>query len=96
VEATDLSHVQGAVVLPFTREGEAEVHGSQFRILLADDPRLDGKETVFGRVVQGLDVLEGVGDIVPCFGTEPSESSNPCEIDPTGELIIEDVAIEAT
>ncbi|MFQ6020127.1 MAG: peptidylprolyl isomerase [Dehalococcoidia bacterium] len=95
LEANDQSHVRGAVVLPATIEGE-KVHGSQFRILLADDSsRLDGKETVFGRVVEGLDVLEGVGDIVPCFGTEPSES-NPCEVDPAKGLVIEDVAIKAT
>lgn len=90
-EVNGLSHVREAVVLPATIEGE-EVHGSQFRILLADDVRLDGKETVFGRVVEGLDILENLGDIVPCFGQEPSDT---CQ-DPAPGLAIEDVVIEVT
>lgn len=94
VEANRLSHRQGAVALAATIEGE-EVHGSQFRILLADDARLDGKETVFGRVVSGLRVLENLGDIIPCFGQEPSET-NPCQVDPPPGLTIQDVVIEAT
>ena len=94
VEVNDLSHIQGAVVLPATIEGE-EVHGSQFRILLADDPRLDGRETVFGRVVAGLDILESLQDIVPCFGLDPSDT-NPCDISPPPGPAIQGVVIEGT
>jgi len=94
VEANGRSHQQGMVVLPATIEGE-EVHGSQFRIHLGDDPRLDGKETVFGRVVSGLAILEKLGDIIPCFGQEPSKT-NPCQPNPPPGLAIQDVVIEET
>ena len=92
-EQTDASHVRGALVLPALIEGE-EVHGSQFRILLADDVRLDGKETVFGKVVSGLDVLEEFGDTIPCFGREPSEP-DPCQelLDPSETPAITSVEI---
>ena len=94
-EQTDVSHVRGALVLPALIEGE-EVHGSQFRILLADDLRLDGKETVFGKVVSGLDVLEEFGDTIPCFGRESTER-DPCqELDPSQTPAITSVEIRQT
>jgi len=34
-------------------------HGSQFFILLERAPQLDGKATVFGQVVDGLDIVRG-------------------------------------
>ena len=38
--------------------------GSQFYMLLSDAPHLDGRYTVFGKVIEGLDVLHmiAVGD----------------------------------
>jgi peptidyl-prolyl cis-trans isomerase B (cyclophilin B) len=36
--------------------------GSQFQILLADQPAWNGQVTVFGRVVEGLELLDGVGE----------------------------------
>jgi peptidyl-prolyl cis-trans isomerase-like 3 len=39
-------------------------NGSQFFVLFAPQPQLDGKNTVFGRVIEGLETLdkiEGVG-----------------------------------
>lgn len=43
---------------------------SSFFIVLARTPALDGKYTVFGRVVEGLDVLERI-EAVPLNGEEP-------------------------
>ena len=92
VETTSSSHLKGSLVLPAVIEGE-EVHGSQFRILLADDLRLDGKETVFGRVLSGLDAIRGFGDTIPCFGREASVS-NPCkELDQTEAPVIVNISI---
>ena len=93
-EANQRPHEVGALVAPATVEGE-EVHGSQFRILLAPDPRLDDRETVFGRVVSGLDVLTSMPDRTPCFGEEPSQA-NPCQPEPPPGLAIQSVVVEAT
>jgi cyclophilin family peptidyl-prolyl cis-trans isomerase len=69
VEETDGGHERWAVVAPAVVEGQ-EVHGSQFRILLSADERLDGKETVFGKVVDGQEILEGLTDFVLCSVAE--------------------------
>ena len=43
---------------------------SSFFIVLARTPALDGKYTVFGRVVSGMDVIEKI-EAVPLNGEEP-------------------------
>src|SRR5262245_45949618 len=47
-----------AVLIP----GKADSAGSQFFIVLADQPALDGLYTVFGRVSDGLDVLQKISE----------------------------------
>ncbi len=71
-------HKQWAVVAPFVTEGGQDVHGSQFRILYKDDPRLDGKETVFGEVVKGQDILDGLSD---CSVVEGKPCAPPLTIE---------------
>jgi len=37
--------------------------GSQFFVTLAPTPWLDGKHTIFGRVTEGIDVLQSIGKV---------------------------------
>jgi cyclophilin family peptidyl-prolyl cis-trans isomerase len=54
-------HVKGAVAAARLGDNvnpQRRNNGSQFYVCLKPQPQLDGKYTVFGQVIQGLDVLE--------------------------------------
>jgi cyclophilin family peptidyl-prolyl cis-trans isomerase len=92
LEKTTEGHEQWAVVAPSTGVAD-QVHGSQFRILFQADDRLDGRETVFGKVVAGQEILEGLSDFVPC--SVASDIVGCAESpDVANALVIEDVTVE--
>jgi cyclophilin family peptidyl-prolyl cis-trans isomerase len=39
---------------------ERRSHGSQFHILLADAPHMNGSYTIFGRVIRGMAVVDAL------------------------------------
>jgi len=57
-EFTDTKHVKG--ILSMARGDDPASATTSFFICTADDPALDGKYTVFGRVVEGMNAVEAI------------------------------------
>ena len=60
-----LKHVRGAVAMSRVDDNVNPAkasNGSQFYVTLAPAPKLDGKYTVFGEVLEGLDVLDAISN----------------------------------
>ena len=54
----ELRHVKGALAMARTQDPNSAT--SQFYITLAPTPFLDGSYAVFGRVIQGMDIVEKI------------------------------------
>ena len=51
--------------------GGRGTNGSQFFVTLGATPHLDGKHTVFGEVVEGLEVIDAIGALPTAAGDRP-------------------------
>ena len=60
-EFSDYKHVHGT--LSMARSGSPNSAGSQFFICLGRTAHLDGKYTVFGQVIEGLDIVDKIGAV---------------------------------
>ncbi len=81
---------QWAVVAPTLGQGGEDINGSQFRILYRDDARGNVQETVFGKVVEGQDILEGLSALAPCTVV----SSENCDPNLSSALVIQEIVVE--
>jgi cyclophilin family peptidyl-prolyl cis-trans isomerase len=60
-EFSDRPHVVGAVGL--ARDEDPDSGATEIYVCLAPRPHLDGRYTIFGQVVEGLDVLAAIGAV---------------------------------
>ena len=56
-------------------------NGSQFFICYEPQPHLNGRHTVFGKVVEGMDVVRSFGERDPQRGGPPAATINSIEIE---------------
>ena len=66
-----LKHTRG--VLSMARSQAPDSAGSQFFIMHQDAPHLDGQYAAFGKVVEGMDVVDEIAGVKTGFGDRPVE-----------------------
>lgn len=77
----DLKHTAG--VISMARSNDPDSAGSQFFIMADDAPHLDGKYAGFGKVTEGLEVVEAINKV------ETDNSDKPIN-----DIIIEEVRVD--
>lgn len=65
----DLKHTRG--VISMARSMSPNSAGSQFFIMHEDAPHLDGQYAAFGRVVEGMDVVDAIAGVKTDFADKP-------------------------
>ena len=67
----NLSHERG--VISMARAGDPNSAGSQFFIMHADYPALDGQYAAFGRVIEGIEAVDHVAEVQTGTNDRPVE-----------------------
>ncbi len=67
----DISHKRG--VISMARSAEFDSAGSQFFICHADSTFLDGQYAAFGKVTEGIDVVDGIASVATDYSDKPYE-----------------------
>lgn len=65
----DLKHTRG--VLSMARAMDPDSAGSQFFIMHADAPHLDGQYAAFGKVTKGIEVVDEIASVATDFSDKP-------------------------
>ena len=81
----DLKHTRG--VISMARSMHPNSAGSQFFIMHQDAPHLDGQYAAFGKVIEGMEVVDGFLD-VPRKPNSMGEMASPSEPIVMKEVII--------
>ncbi|MBQ8979407.1 MAG: peptidylprolyl isomerase [Oscillospiraceae bacterium] len=66
----DLKHTRG--VLSMARAMDPDSAGSQFFIMHADAPHLDGQYAAFGKVIEGMEVVDEIAKVNTDFRDKPT------------------------
>ena len=85
-EFNDVKHVRG--ILSMARSPEPNSAGSQFFVMHADAPFLDGQYSVFGEVVVGLDTVDQI------VHTDRDGNDKPLEDQRILEVLVEEWTAE--
>jgi len=67
----DLKHSKG--VLSMARSMNPDSAGSQFFIMHEDSPHLDGQYASFGKVIEGIDVVDAIATTKTDYSDKPRE-----------------------
>ncbi len=67
----DISHKRG--VISMARSAEFDSAGSQFFICHADSTFLDGQYAAFGKVTEGIDVVDEIASVATDYSDKPLE-----------------------
>ena len=67
-------HLRGTLAAARDNNPEKKSNGSQFYFCLADLPNLDGEYTVFGKIVQGMDIVDEMGSVKTDRRDNPREA----------------------
>lgn len=86
-EANDLKHTTG--VLSMARAQNPDSAGSQFFIMAGDSPSLDGQYAAFGKVINGLDVVEAINNSEVEKNKATGEKSTPLT-----PIVIEEIKVD--
>ena len=65
-----IDHTKG--VISMARAGDPNSAGSQFFIMHEDAPHLNGQYAAFGKVVEGLDVVDEIANVRTGWADKPS------------------------
>ena len=67
----DLKHTKG--VISMARSGHPDSAGSQFFIMVADAPHLDGQYASFGKVIEGIQTADQIVSVATNYSDRPLE-----------------------
>ena len=65
----DLKHVRGVISMARTMDPNSA--GSQFFIMHKDAPHLDGEYAAFGKVIEGIEVVDEIANVRTDFNDRP-------------------------
>ena len=67
----DLKHTRG--VLSMARAMDPDSAGSQFFIMHEDSPHLDGQYAAFGKIIEGIEVVDEIASVKTDYNDKPYE-----------------------